>query len=48
MYRIICEYCERRKDLKFGWEQLQLKRTGNVVDELNIEVVTHDYQTAQP
>ena len=44
----MCKYCERRKDLKFGWEQPRLKRAGNVVDELNIEVVIHDYQAAQP
>ena len=46
----MCRYCERRRDVKLGWEQLALdcKVTGNVLENDKVEVVIHDYKTTEP
>lgn len=44
-----CKYCERRKDIKYGWEQPPIEKlNGNIVEELKIKAVIHNYQTTQP
>ena len=45
----MCKFCERRTDVKFGWEQPRLEKIhGNVVEELEIKAVIHDYKTTTP
>lgn len=53
----MCMYCERRKDVEFGWEQPKLPYNdqlpcqglmSNVLDEEKWEGVIHDYQTTSP
>lgn len=46
----MCRFCERRRDVKLGWEQLALdcKVTGNVLENDKVEVVIHDYKTTEP
>lgn len=46
----MCEYCERRQDVLFGWKQppLNCKVMGNVLVNDIVEVVIHDYQTCEP
>ena len=53
----MCMYCERRQDVKFGWEQPKLpyhnqpacyELISNVIDEDKWEGVIHDYQTTSP
>lgn len=54
----MCMYCERRKDVNFGWEQPQLpyhnqkdisaNLSGNVLENEKWNGVIHDYQTAHP
>lgn len=44
-----CKFCNRRTDVKFGWEQPPLENViGNVVNELEVKVVVHDYKTTTP
>ena len=55
---IMCMYCERRTDVKFGWEQPKLpyhsnnltecRLNGNVLENDKWDGVIHDYQTATP
>ena len=46
---IMCQLCERRQDIKFGWEQPEYPDIhGNVVKELELKAVIHDYKTATP
>ena len=42
----MCMYCERRKDVRFGWLQPELPVSGNIADGTTVTV--HDYRTAQP
>lgn len=53
----MCKYCERRKDIRFGWEQPALyedskqapfgdRLSGNMGDDWEARI--HDYQTAAP
>lgn len=54
----MCKYCERRQDIKFGWEQPKLpyhnlqypfqNLSGNIADFHLFDGVIHDYQTSQP
>lgn len=45
----MCKYCERRQDVKFGWEQPSLPDfNGNIISKDEDEIVIHDYQTAKP
>lgn len=54
----MCMYCERRQDVKFGWEQPKLSYhnpsesssnlSGNIADSHKFEGVIHDYQTCSP
>lgn len=54
----MCMYCERRQDVKFGWDQPKLpyhnpmepgsNLTGNIADFDMFEGVIHDYQTTSP
>ena len=54
----MCMYCERRTDVKFGWEQPKLPYhnnmpfssdlNGNVLENDKWDGVIHDYQTATP
>lgn len=45
----MCKFCERRQDIKFGWQQPPLESLhGNIVEELELKAVIHDYQTANP
>lgn len=45
----MCKFCERRQDVKFGWDQPPLENiNGNVVEELNLKAVIHDYKTTEP
>ena len=54
----MCMYCERRTDIKFGWEQPKLpyhsnnlnkgRLNGNVLENEKWDGVIHDYQTATP
>ena len=55
----MCMYCERRKDIKYGWKQPSIpiydenspnnefSVMGNIVEK-TMNVVIHDYQTSQP
>ena len=50
----MCMYCERRTDVKFGWEQPKLpyhsdnlnegRLNGNVLENEKWDGVIHDYQ----
>lgn len=42
----MCMYCERRKDVSFGWEQPELPISGNLEEGTHVQI--HDYQSAQP
>lgn len=42
----MCMYCERRKDVRFGWLQPELPVTGNMTEGTTVTV--NDYRTAQP
>lgn len=53
----MCKYCERRKDIKFGWAQpalpyhepLPMSRLGgNALEPERWDGYIYDYQTAQP
>ena len=53
----MCMYCERRQDVKFGWEQPKLpyhnnisgyNLSGNILDDEKWDGVIHDYQTTTP
>ena len=54
----MCMYCERRTDVKFGWEQPKLpyhsnnltesRLNGNVLENDEWDGVIHDYQTSTP
>lgn len=53
----MCQYCERRQDVKFGWEQPKLpyhgnlpgsNLTGNVLENEQWDGTIFDYQTCQP
>ena len=54
----MCIFCERRQDVKFGWEQPKLPYhnqkdisavlTGNVLENEKWDGVIHDYQTCSP
>lgn len=54
----MCMYCERRTDVKFGWEQPKLpyhsdnlnegRLNGNVLENEKWDGVIHDYQTTTP
>lgn len=54
----MCQFCERRTDIKFGWEQPKLpyhnpskpccNLTGNIADFDKFEGYIHDYQTCSP
>lgn len=53
----MCQYCERRTDIAFGWNQPKLpyhspipgyNMVSNVIDEETWEGVIHDYQTSGP
>lgn len=54
----MCKYCERRTDVKFGWNQPKLpyhnpmdpsgNLSGNIADFSQFEGAIHDYQTATP
>lgn len=54
----MCMYCERRKDIKCGWEQPKLpyhnqkdilaNLSGNILENEKWDGVIHDYQTASP
>lgn len=53
----MCMYCERRTDVKFGWDQPKLPYhgkledgvlSGNVIESDKWDGVIHDYQTAPP
>lgn len=45
----MCKFCERKQDTKLGWNQPEIEGIcGNVVNELSLKAVIHDYQTAQP
>lgn len=54
----MCMYCERRTDVKFGWNQPKLPLhgnmpsgsdlSGNVLENEKWNGVIHDYQTATP
>ena len=54
----MCMYCERRTDVKFGWEQPKLPYhnnmpfssdlNGNVLENDKWDGVIHDYQTTTP
>lgn len=53
----MCMYCERRQDVKFGWDQPKLpyhnnpsmyNLSGNVLDNEKWDGVIHDYQTSSP
>jgi hypothetical protein len=44
----VCKYCERRKDVPFGWNQPALENVnGNIIDSES-EVNVYDYQTRMP
>lgn len=42
----MCMYCERRKDVGFGWEQPELPVSGNLEEGTHVQI--HDYRSAQP
>lgn len=53
----MCMYCERRQDIKFGWEQPKLpyhnnllgtNLSGNVLDNEKWDGAIHDYKTCTP
>lgn len=45
----MCKFCERRQDIKCGWNQPPIEDLhGNIVEELSFKAVIHDYQTVQP
>ena len=56
----MCKYCERRQDIKFGWNQPQLpyhnntiesgfsNLSGNALDNKAWNAYILDYQTTQP
>lgn len=54
----MCMYCERRKDIKFGWEQPKLPYhnkipngsilSGNVLENEKWDGAIFDFQTCQP
>lgn len=54
----MCMYCERRQDIKFGWDQPKLpyhnpkelgsNLSGNIANFSLFEGVIHDYQTTIP
>lgn len=54
----MCKYCERRTDIKYGWNQPELPWHGNEEISRNISGnmihvddtvgVIHDYQTSSP
>lgn len=53
----MCRYCERRQDVKFGWEQPKLpyhnnlpgnNLNGNVLENEKWDGTIFDYQTCQP
>lgn len=53
----MCQYCERRTDIKHGWNQPKLpyhgnpdmyNLSGNIADFVDFEGVIHDYQTTSP
>lgn len=44
-----CKFCNRRTDIRFGWEQPLLENIyGNVVKELELKAVIYDYKTTTP
>lgn len=44
-----CKFCNRRTDIKMEWEQPPLEDVhGNVVKELELKAVIHDYKTTTP
>lgn len=44
----MCKFCERRQDVKFGWDQPKFPEiNGNIKDD-STKVVIHDYQTSSP
>lgn len=54
----MCKYCERRTDVKLGWDQPELpwhhnqditrNISGNMIHTDDTVGVIHDYQTASP
>lgn len=45
----MCNFCERRTDIKYGWDQPGLENIhGNVSKELELKAVIHDYKTTSP
>lgn len=54
----MCQYCERRQDVKFGWDQPKLpyhnvqepsqNLIGNIADFHLFDGVIHDYKTSTP
>ena len=54
----MCKYCERRTDVKLGWDQPELpwhhnqditkNISGNMIHTVDTVGVIHDYQTASP
>lgn len=45
----MCKFCERNQNCKYGWDQPELENiSGNVVKELKLKTVIHDYKTAPP
>ena len=53
----MCKYCERRTDIKHGWNQPKLpyhgnldmyNLSGNIADFEDFEGVIHDYKTTSP
>ena len=41
----VCKFCERRQDVKFGWDQPPLENIhGNIVEDLEFKAVIHDYK----
>lgn len=45
----MCQFCERRKGVKLGWNQPGINGiNGNIVDELEVKAVIHDYKTVPP
>lgn len=54
----MCVYCERRKDIKYGWNQpclpihnkedISANISGNIINCDKVKVVIHDYQSSCP
>ena len=45
----MCKFCERNTNIKFGWDQPRLENIyGNIVEDLELKAVIHDYKTANP